>query len=197
MRSYSGRPRRFALYRCDFCGEEFEHCTANTKNMKSCGCKQSTKPIRHGDSTKSILSPLRKLHGVWSGMKQRCLNPKSTRYSRYGGRGISVCQEWFSYERFKEWAVNNGYKDGLIIDRINNDGDYEPSNCRWVDSTTSLLNRDLSNIGCKSRKLDKDKVDSIRNSTGSATAIAAQFGVSSSLVYGIRANRRWKNEHRG
>lgn len=95
-----------------------------------------------------------KLHGgkkehlymVWCTMKQRCLNPNNKQYAYYGGRGIAICDEWVNdYSAFREWATDNGYQKGLQIDRIDNDGNYEPSNCRWVDRITQSNNKS-SNI---------------------------------------------------
>lgn len=83
-----------------------------------------------------------RIYNVWNCMRQRCSNPKNSHYSAYGGRGISVCPEWQnSFESFYAWAINNGYKDTLEIDRINNDGNYEPSNCRWVTRKENVAYR--------------------------------------------------------
>lgn len=74
-----------------------------------------------------------RLQRIYYQMKERCFNPSHSRYHRYGGRGITICQEWLDdRDNFICWAKNNGYSDNLQIDRINNDGHYEPSNCRWV-----------------------------------------------------------------
>ena len=83
-----------------------------------------------------------KIYKVWSGIKQRCFNPNSNRYKNYGGRGISICDEWKnSFETFCKWALENGYKEGLSIDRIDHEKNYEPSNCRWTDEITQQNNR--------------------------------------------------------
>ena len=74
-------------------------------------------------------------------MKQRCQNENDSKYNDYGGRGIKVCEEWNDFGRFYLWSSSNGYKEGLTIDRINNDGDYTPNNCRWTTRKAQMSNR--------------------------------------------------------
>lgn len=82
-----------------------------------------------------------KLHYVWCAMRQRCNNENNKDYKYYGQRGIKVCQEWDDYSNFKDWALNNGYKIGLTLDRIDTYGNYTPSNCRWISIQEQQKNR--------------------------------------------------------
>lgn len=109
---------------------------------KSCGCKRgehiSASKQSHGDSRRKNVSTLYK---KWAAMKRRCLNPNEQNYSRYGGRGITVCKEWVeSYETFRAWALTAGYQEGLSIDRIDPDGPYCPDNCRWISIADQASN---------------------------------------------------------
>ncbi|MBO7715855.1 MAG: hypothetical protein J6S85_19990 [Methanobrevibacter sp.] len=83
-----------------------------------------------------------KLYKVWEGMKRRCFNKNDHSYKHYGGKGIKVCKEWLHFPPFFEWAKANGYKEGLTIDRIDSNGNYEPKNCRWVSH--KVQNRNYS-----------------------------------------------------
>ncbi len=88
-----------------------------------------------------------RLHKIWTSMKQRCHNPTTQGFENYGGRGISVCDEWRNdYLEFKNWSLNNGYSDVLEIDRTDNDRGYAPDNCRWVTKSANCRNTRRNNL---------------------------------------------------
>ena len=138
--------RRYGIYKCGFCGTKFR---ANTNNVvrgktRSCGCYR-----KRTTSKTSKTHGLRytRLYGIWTDIKKRTLNPKCKKYSNYGGRGITICEEWKNNAKaFYNWAMSNGYSDELSIDRIDNNGNYCPENCRWTTNT----------IQCRNRRIRKD-----------------------------------------
>jgi len=82
-----------------------------------------------------------RLYHIWENMKRRCLSKTSTGYANYGGRRIGLCKEWMDFETFSEWANSSGYSDGLSIDRVNVNGNYEPGNCKWIEKKAQSLNK--------------------------------------------------------
>lgn len=138
---------------CD-CGEVRVLCSGNLRNglVNSCGC------LRVDSNKKRFTKHGRResrLYCVWIDMKKRCYNPSTHNYHRYGGRGITICDEWLhNFEAFYDWAIANGYDETAprgqcTIDRIDNDKGYSPDNCRWVDAKTQNNNKSNSKRSVK------------------------------------------------
>jgi hypothetical protein len=139
----------------DSCGVMLWECTCDcgktifvrgqslkSGRTKSCGCFHSARTresnTRHGATARKNF---KRLYNIWKGIKRRCNNPNCDHYSSYGGRGIKICAEWeHDYGAFEKWAMANGYDDTMTIDRIDNDGNYEPSNCRFLSNASQRWN---------------------------------------------------------
>lgn len=147
----SKKKLRYGIYICPECNKEFSVITASVKSghTKSCGCVRISKITKHNCSKE-------RLHTIWNSIIQRCNNEKSHAFRDYGGRNISICKKWKeNFLAFKKWALENGYKENLEIDRIDNNGNYEPSNCRWT----------TRNIQCRNTRLSRANTSGYRGVT--------------------------------
>ena len=139
----SKQKARYGIYKCGFCGTNFK---ANTnlikrKGIKSCGCYKKRRTI---EATKTHGLSNTRLNRIWRSIKDRTLNTNHKAYQYYGGRGITMCEEWKNDAKaFYDWAMTNGYEEnkGLSIDRIDNDRGYSPENCRWTTKTIQMRNQ--------------------------------------------------------
>lgn len=141
-----------------------------------CGCEGLSRlsNLTHGKSST-------KLYKVWSSMKSRCSNQTDKYFCNYGGRGISVCSEWQTFEPFYEWSITSGYTEGLTIERKNNDGNYSPENCTWIEKSKQSSN---------TRKC-------VTMSCGGKTMNMKDWSVEIGVPYGLlqgRKQRGWSDE---
>ena len=140
----SGHPRIYYHCRCD-CGVEKDILGGSLSKgqVKSCGCIQR-EYAKSGDSKRTHGMTGTRLHRIWKNIHTRCYNQKNPKYQRYGGRGIKVCDEWIGengFQNFYDWSLASGYQEDLTIDRIDNDGNYCPENCRWVTNKVQSNNK--------------------------------------------------------
>ena len=133
----SKQKRRYGLYRC-YCGNEFKALVNNIKNehTKSCGCHRIK---QLGDLARKHSLSNHRLYSIWTGIIRRCTDTNDIKYKDYGGRGISVCDRWLSVDNFID-DMYPTFAEGLTIDRINVNSNYEKSNCRWADIHTQNRN---------------------------------------------------------
>jgi DNA-binding transcriptional regulator YiaG len=173
------RMKRRAVFECPLCSKHFETAinAVQCGKTKSCGCFSKTQ-----NGLGYVNNEETPLHYIWRSMKSRCNRKGDASYRHYGGRGIKVCEEWQqSFLAFHDWAINNGYEQGLQLDRRDNDGNYEPRNCRFVTCKVNQSNR-RNNVCCF---LDGEKM--------TASEVARRLEISSSAIlnwaYGRFPNR--------
>lgn len=166
------------LCKCD-CGKETEATTSDLTcgNTSSCGCYRSElnrkRFVKHGEANKS------RLYDIWVGMRQRCSNSNVDKGNRYVNRGIRVCESWNnSFEEFRDWAYASGYSDELTIDRIDVNGNYEPSNCRWATYKQ------------QARNTTQNRVETYKGITAPLSELCEKFGKDYFLV-NCRIQQGW------
>ena len=150
------------------------------KHTKSCGCLI-------GDSSRRRFTThhgsYEKLYKIRIQIIDRCYNPKNKRYKDYGGRGITVCDEWRNdYTSFKQWAIESGYQDGLTIDREDNNGNYEPNNCRWVSNKV------------QSNNMRRNRLIEFNGKTQTVSQWADEVGLKYDTLYGRLFTSHWSVE---
>lgn len=164
------------LCHCD-CGSEVVVLSRSLKSGRtnSCGCLKLDLLNQHGMSKS-------RLYREWRGIKVRCLNASDPHFPDYGGRGITICEEWVdSFENFRDWALTSGYHDGLTIDRIDNNGPYSPDNCRWSTMKEQQNNK------------RNNKLITFEGETHTVTEWAAIKGIDRHALYS-RLKRGWPIE---
>jgi len=166
------------------CGKYKEVRAGNLRSgqVKSCGCLLKKWLI---DKNKTHGLTGHPLHNLWFKIKERCENPNCSSYHNYGGRGIVMCERWQIFQNFYDDMIV-GYSKGLEIDRINNNGNYEPNNCRWVSHRVNTQNT-------RNTKLSVEIVAEIRESNLPAPFFAKKYNTSRGVINAARSGKTWTN----
>lgn len=191
---------RYGLFYCNYCNREVEKPYYGGLKYKSCGCSMyqiSSKSLTiHGDCKRNIKNKngnrkANRLYYIYNGMKSRCYNKEDKKYKNYGGRGIKVCNMWNNfYIMFKIWALLHGYKDNLSIDRIDNNGNYKSSNCKWATQAQQVQNSSKAKLNWNLVK----KIRKLFNHGFSRKRLSELFNISKSQIEKIIRNECWKEE---
>lgn len=181
----SGKSERRGSFLCTHCDQVVERGLRDGTKAKSCGCARTS--VRR--KTKHIYDAHPKLFWVYHGIKSRCYNRNNTAYHRYGGRGIKMCDEWRNDAcKFFEWALSNGWRQGLEVDRVNNDGDYSPSNCQLVSHAVNSRKRSSTKM---TYELAGKLREFYRANSFTHAEVAQHFGVSEITAWRILNNKIW------
>lgn len=185
LRDANGASKLRWKCQCD-CGAERLVGSAQLLNgeSKSCGCYNRD---RAADALRTHGKTKTRVHRAWAAMKRRCLNSNATQYKHYGGRGITICERWLTFENF--YSDMGDPPEGMTLDRIDTNGPYSAKNCRWADQKTQHRNR-------RCVKLNVEKVVSIKRALKAgvrAADLAREHGVSWEVIGQIKSGKNWKD----
>jgi len=179
IRDKKGRSVSHGDFKCGICSEIVNKSLTHGNRQISCGCRWAS--YKHGMKNT-------RLHKIWCKMKERCYNGNNPNHKYWHGKGITVCNEWHDFVPFKNWAMKNGYSDDLQIDRVDGNGNYSPSNCRFTTQIENSRNRDFV-------KLSMDKAQRIRmiykKKIHSQRSLARMFGIAQVTVWNVIHNKIW------
>lgn len=175
--NYDGR-RHYVEVLC-YCGKSIIVEWENLKKgrTKSCGCKRFPGPK---------LGRRHPLYRICGSIKDRCMNPRNKSYSRYGGRGVRICKEWLEYENFYTWCIDNGWKDGLQVDKDKKGNGllYSPNTCSLITHKENMrFRRDV--------KINSEIAEIIRNSKEPASVLADRYGFHKNNIWKIKRGESW------
>ena len=135
-KSYKSKRATYGLYECPLCFNHIRVKITNVKNGYTTACSDCRfRNVRTHGKSGTVL------HIKWKSMRQRCLNKSASNYNYYGGSGIKICKEWASFTVFEEWAINNGFMNGMTIERKDTKKNYTPDNCRWIPMVEQAGNK--------------------------------------------------------
>lgn len=123
-------------------------------------------------------------YNSWQNMKSRCLNKNNPKYKRYGGRGIKICKDWLLIENFADWALKNEWGKGKTLDRIDNDGDYCPENCKWISMSDNSRKKSTTKLTRKQADIIRERIKNGENEY----ALAKEYGVVHGTIWFIKNN---------
>lgn len=196
-----GTIRRRVLCKCD-CGNTTIRSLINLNkgNTHSCGCINKK---RIGDLNRKYTDEQRNsfLYSTWNGIKQRCFDTRSSHYKYYGEKGVTICDEWLNdFTKFFEWCIANGASKGLTIDRIDVNGNYEPSNCRWVDAIAQANNKSKNRLieynGEKLTVMQWSRKTGIKEATIRMRLDRYGYSVGEALGYETHETKQYDRENR-
>ncbi|HNL79065.1 MAG TPA: hypothetical protein PKL69_01780 [Agitococcus sp.] len=167
---------RLVIAICKVCKKEFHARPTDLKRISSCLCNR----VKDRQKNRLLVCKLKS-------MKDRCYNPNKPAYKNYGAKGITVCDNWrFSTNNFIDWAWENGYQDGLTIERLDNNKGYSPDNCIWIEKKFQARNSSKAKLNVNQIKEIKENVDNL-----SYSKLASRYNVNKSTIANILKNKTW------